>query len=74
MFRHLSSQGNSLRVAHDREVAAILDLLDTRRSLFAEPLERANELLRSQAPTEEDSFKITECYGTDTIDWDEFLQ
>ncbi|KAI0124101.1 hypothetical protein BJ170DRAFT_712013 [Xylariales sp. AK1849] len=62
-----------LRVAHDDEMAAILDLVESRKYFFADALEKANEAFRSQPLTGQERQLIQGLGASDQAGWDDLL-
>ncbi|KAL8738589.1 MAG: hypothetical protein Q9181_000640 [Wetmoreana brouardii] len=64
-----------LRLTHDDEMAAILDLIETRRHLFADALRDANAILGAHFFAQHRSALLPEPTGADTTaDFEEFLR
>lgn len=67
---------NSLRVAHDEVVACGLDLIDSRKHMFADVLRQANDLLDAHFFPQDVNAHLTNGHSSgqfDMADWDDFL-
>ncbi|KAH6659145.1 hypothetical protein BKA67DRAFT_685727 [Truncatella angustata] len=62
-----------LRVAHDDEMAAILDLIESREHLFADALRKANEAFRSQPLVGQERQLIQGLGESERAGWDHLL-
>lgn len=66
----------SLRVAQDKVVACGLDLIDSRKHVFADALQQANDLLDTHFFPQDGSAQLTNAYSSGPFgepDWDDLL-
>jgi hypothetical protein len=63
----------SLRLANNDEMAAISELLESRKHIFGDALQNANNLFRVHLLTGEQPGLITDAGVSEEADWDEFL-
>ncbi|KAI1826636.1 hypothetical protein F4861DRAFT_545643 [Xylaria intraflava] len=65
----------SLRVLHDDEMSALLDLLELRKPFFAEALKKANDAFLLPRPSSDENGRLTPESGSfGAAGWDELLQ
>jgi len=65
-----------LRVAHDKVVACGLDLIDSRKHLFADVLQQANDLLDAHFFPQDGYAHLTNAHSFgrfERADWDDLL-
>ncbi|GIJ99634.1 hypothetical protein Aspvir_003635 [Aspergillus viridinutans] len=71
-----SLSDEDLRVASDKDIASALDLIDSRKHLFADILQQANELLEAHFFPQGQNAPLINSYGYGRFgaaDWDDFL-
>ncbi|KAL2018245.1 hypothetical protein VTK56DRAFT_1152 [Thermocarpiscus australiensis] len=71
-----SLSDEDLRVAHDKDVAYCLDLLDSRKHLFADLLQQANDLLNARFFPQVGNAHLTSSHNSGRLggpDWNHLL-
>ncbi|KAK3166774.1 hypothetical protein OEA41_009899 [Lepraria neglecta] len=71
-----SLSDEELRVAHDKVVACGLDLIDSRKHLFADVLQQANDLLDAHFFPQDGNAHLTNAHSSgrfERADWDDLL-
>ena len=63
-----------MRLAHDDEMAVILDLVESRKHPFSDALHSANNLLGSHFFAHKESALLPDLTVAELTDWDEFLR